>query len=181
MNFVQPIRNLEVIEGIKRYLKEKNERDYIMFIIGIYTGLRISDLLQLKVGDLKKDRITLREAKTQKLKSMAIHPELKRAIKSYLADKQDHEYLIKSRKGKNKPIKREQAYRILRQAADEFGLESIGTHTLRKTFGYHFHKMSNNSEMLRKIFNHSDVSITREYIGIEQDTIDQAIFKLSYK
>lgn len=178
MNFVQPIRDLEIIDGIKRYLKETNMRNYILFVTGIYTGLRISDILQLKVGDVKKDRISLRETKTKKLKSMPIHPELKRIFKSYLADKQDHEYLIKSRKGKNKPIKREMAYKILRQVADEFGLESIGCHTMRKTFGYHFHKITNNSEMLREIFNHSDVSITRKYIGIEQDTIDQAIFKL---
>lgn len=178
MNFVQPIRDQEIIDGIKRYLKETNMRNYILFVTGIYTGLRISDILQLKIGDVKKDRIRLRETKTDKLKSMPIHPELKRILKPYVADKQDHEYLFKSRKGKNKPIKREMAYKILRHVADEFGLESIGCHTMRKTFGYHFHKQTNNSEMLREIFNHSDVSITRKYIGIEQDTIDQAIFKL---
>ncbi|UED78038.1 site-specific integrase [Brevibacillus sp. DP1.3A] len=178
MNFVQPIRDQEIIDGIKIHLKETNPRNYILFVVGIYTGLRISDILQLKVGDVKKDRISLRETKTQKLKSMAIHPKLKAILKSYLVDKQDHEYLIKSRKGKNKPIKREMAYKILRAVADEFDLESIGCHTMRKTFGYHFHKQTNNSEMLREIFNHSDVSITRKYIGVEQDTIDEAIFKL---
>lgn len=180
MNFVQPIRNTDVIEGIKHTLKSKNQRNYIMFCLGIYTGLRISDLLNLKVSDVKKDRIYLREIKTQKVKSLAIHPELKRVLKPYIENKNDHDYLIVSRKGKNKPIARTQAYRILKEVADEFGLKSIGTHTLRKTFGYHFHKQTNNSEMLREIFNHVDVSITRKYIGIEQDTIDQAIYKLKY-
>lgn len=178
MNFVQPIRDPEIIEEIKRYLKQTNERNYIMFVLGIYTGLRISDILQLKVGDVKKDRIYLREIKTQKRKSIPIHPYLKRILKPFIENKEDHTYLIQSRKGKNKPIQRSMAYRILREVADRFGLESIGTHTLRKTFGYHFHKQTNNSEMLREIFNHVDVSITRKYIGIEQDTIDQAIFRL---
>jgi len=178
MNYVQPIRDLEIINGIKRYLKKKNERNYVLFVVGIYTGLRISDILALKVGDLKKDRLFLREIKTSKLKTIPIHPELKKLIKSYLEGRENHEYLIQSRKGINRPIKRCAAYKILRDVAKRFGLESIGTHTLRKTFGYHFHKQTNNSEMLREIFNHSDVSITRKYIGIEQDTIDQAIFKL---
>lgn len=181
MNFVQPIRDPVVIEGIKHYFKQTNERNYIMFCLGIYTGLRISDILNLKVSDFKgKDRIYLREIKTSKLKTLPIHPELKKILKPYMDGKQDHQYLVISRKGENKPIKRTQAYKILKEAATKFHLESIGTHTLRKTFGYHFHKMTNNSEMLREIFNHVDVSITRKYIGIEQDTIDQAFFKLKY-
>jgi integrase len=180
MNYVQPIRDPEVIAAIKRYLKATNERNYILFLLGIYTGLRISDILQLKVGDVKKDRIYLREIKTKKRKSLPIHPALKRALKPYIEGKEDHIYLIQSRKGENKPIQRSMAYKILKDVANRFGLESIGCHTLRKTFGYHFHKETNNSEMLREIFNHADVSITRRYIGIEQDTIDEAIFRLRF-
>jgi integrase len=180
MNFVQPIRDPEVIGEIKRHLKETNERNYIMFCLGIYSGLRISDILQLKVKDLRKERISLREIKTGKMKSIPVHPELKRIIKPYLEGKEDYQYLITSRKGKNKPIRREMAYRVLREVAETFGLENIGTHTLRKTFGYHFHKQTNNSEALREIFNHDDVSITRKYIGIEQDNLDAMFVKVKY-
>lgn len=49
MNFVQPIRDPEKIQQIKEYLKEKNERNYILFVMGINTGLRISDILKLKL------------------------------------------------------------------------------------------------------------------------------------
>ncbi|MEW9702840.1 site-specific integrase [Paenibacillus sp. SI8] len=181
MNTVQPIREMVVVEGIQHYLKQRNERNFVMFCLGIYTGLRISDILNLQVRDVRdKDHIYLREIKTGKLKSLAINPELKRILKPYIKDKENHEFLVPSRKGKNKPINREQAYRILKEVAEHFDLERIGTHTLRKTFGYHFHKMTNNSEMLREIFNHADVSITRKYIGIEQDTIDQAISKMKF-
>ncbi|PEB90278.1 site-specific integrase, partial [Bacillus toyonensis] len=45
MNFVQPIRDPEQIQQIKEYLKEKSERNYILFVMGINTGLRISDIL----------------------------------------------------------------------------------------------------------------------------------------
>ena len=53
MNFVQPIRDPVLIEQIEKYLKNKNERDYILFLLGIYTGLRISDILSLTVKDLR--------------------------------------------------------------------------------------------------------------------------------
>ncbi|MFN0222122.1 site-specific integrase [Paenibacillus sp. KR2-11] len=180
MKFVQPIRDPDVIEAIKQYLKKTNNRNYIMFCIGIYTGLRISDILNLRVSDVMKERIFVKEIKTRKENKVPVNPELRKILDGYIKGKEPYEYLLPSRKGTNRPIKREQAYRILRSVARRFGLESIGTHTLRKTFGYHFHKMNNNTELLRVIFNHTDVTITRRYIGIEQDTIDEAIFKLRY-
>jgi len=53
MNFVQLIRDPEKVEAIKRYLREQNERNYLLFLIGINTVLRISNILKLKVGDVK--------------------------------------------------------------------------------------------------------------------------------
>ena len=64
MNFVQPIRDPEQIQQIKEYLKEKNARNYILFVMGINTGLRISDILKLKVGDVQGSHISMREIKT---------------------------------------------------------------------------------------------------------------------
>lgn len=60
MNSVQPIRDMELVNDIADYLKGRSERDYMMFLFGIYSGLRISDILKLRVRDVKgKDRITL--------------------------------------------------------------------------------------------------------------------------
>ncbi|MFH4247375.1 tyrosine-type recombinase/integrase, partial [Acinetobacter baumannii] len=53
MNFVQLIRDPEQIQQLKEYFKEKSLRNYILFIMKINTGLRISDILKLKVGDVK--------------------------------------------------------------------------------------------------------------------------------
>ncbi|GCD83634.1 hypothetical protein PTHTG4_26970 [Parageobacillus thermoglucosidasius] len=133
MNFVQPIRDPEKIEAIKRFLKEQNERNYMLFLIGINTGLRISDILKLKVGDVKGTHISIREKKTGKQKRIRITPSLKRELKRYIEGKNDDEYLIKSRNGRNKPIGRSMAYKILRKTAERFHLDEIGTHTLRKT------------------------------------------------
>lgn len=72
-------------------------------------------------------------------------------------------------------LDRVQAYRILNKAAQAVGVkERIGTHTPRKTFGYHHYKKYNDIVLLQKIFNHSSPSVTLRYIGIEQDTIDES-------
>lgn len=177
MNFVQPIRDPEKIQAIKEYLKEQNERNYLLFLLGINTGLRISDILKLKVGDVKGTHINIREKKTGKQKRIRITPALKRELNRYIVGKNDDEYLIKSRNGRNKPIGRSMAYKILRKAAEHFRLSEIGTHTLRKTFGYHFYQQTKDVAMLQEIFNHSSPEITLTYIGVNQDSMDRAMTK----
>jgi integrase len=177
MNFVQPIRDPEKIEAIKQFLKEQNKRNYILFLIGINTGLRISDILKLKVGDVKGTHISIREKKTGKQKRIRITPSLKRELNWYIEGKRDDEYLIKSRNGHNKPIGRSMAYKILRKTAERFHLDEIGTHTLRKTFGYHFYQQTKDVAMLQEIFNHSSPAITLKYIGVNQDSMDRAMTK----
>ncbi|WP_018764104.1 site-specific integrase [Bacillus sp. 105MF] len=177
MNFVQPIRDLEQIQQIKEYLKEKSERNYILFVMGINTGLRISDILKLKVGDLKGSHISMREMKTGKQKRIQITAALRRELKWFIDEREDHEYLIKSRQGSNRPIGRSMAYKILRAATAEFGLDEIGTHTLRKTFGYHMYMQTKNIALLMEIFNHSSERVTLRYIGVNQDAMDKAMTK----
>lgn len=93
----------------------------------------------------------------------------------YCIGKDSNEYLIKSRIGVNKPISRYMAYKILNETASMFGLENIGTHTLRKTFGYHFYNQTKDAATLRLIFNHSSDAVTLRYIGILQESINTKI------
>lgn len=182
MNTVEPIRDINLVWDIGDYLKARNERDYVLFMYGIYTGLRISDILPFRVRDVRNSEyITIREMKTKKEKRFPINPELKPIIEHYIKDKKDYEYLFKSKKGKNNPITRQQAYNILNQAAEAFGLESIGTHTLRKTFGYHMYQQTKDIVTIKEILNHSDIAVTLRYIGINQDMKDTAIKRLSFK
>lgn len=176
MNFVQPIRDPEYIRVIKKYLFDRNYRNYMLFVVGINSGLRISDILQLKVLDTQKSYFNVVEKKTKKTRRIEMTPQLKRELKQYVEDKEEHEYLFKSREGVNKPISRSAAYKILNNAALAVGLEeNIGTHTLRKTFGYHFYKQTKDVALLQEILNHSSPKITLRYIGINQDQMDKAM------
>lgn len=175
MNVVQPIRDYEKLEALKRVLKAKNERDYVLLMMGLYTALRISDILRIRVEDIKKNYITIREKKTSKLRRIYLNHDLKQALNSYIHDKEPYEFLIRSREGINKPISRARAYDILKEAAEEVGIDSVGTHSLRKTFGYWAYKDTKDVAALQKLFNHSNPEETLRYIGIEQDNVDLLI------
>lgn len=177
MKFVQPVRDLEKVDKIKEYLRNKNERDYIMFLLGITVGLRISDILSLKKEDLLKTHIDIVEKKTRKRKRVKIPGYIKKDLMAYINQLSDGSYVILSRQGTNRPIDRSTAYRILREAAEHANLKEIGTHTLRKTFGYHYYKQTKDVAMLQELFNHTDQSTTLKYIGINQDLIDEAMDK----
>ncbi|MEX3711212.1 tyrosine-type recombinase/integrase [Cytobacillus horneckiae] len=175
---VQPIRSLEKLKDMKWALKRHcSERDYILFLIGINTGLRISDLLALKVKDIKgKMKIIIKEGKTNKPRMIQLNnvfDELAAYINTV-----DSQWLFPSRKG-DKPISKIQAYRQLNKAADMVDIDSVGTHTMRKTFGYWHYKKFNNIAKLQKILNHSHPSITLTYIGITDEEIEEDLLNFS--
>ena len=176
MKKVEPIRDKSRIEEMKLALKKQNYRDYIMFMVGINTGLRISDILKLKVKDVRnKTHIEITEGKTDKTKNILINNNLKSELDEYIINMKDYEYLFQSQKGANKPISRVQAYRVLQKSAKKIGLEKVGTHTLRKTFGYHHYQENKDVALLQELFNHSSPSITLDYIGINQDVMDKSM------
>jgi integrase len=173
MEIVQPIRERKVIEQFKNALG--SPRDKLLFVLGINSGLRISDILPLHVADLRgKTSLTLREEKTGKTKTFRFNSAITSAISELIPqDASDSDYVFQSRKGANRPLTRVQAYRILNAVAVRIGVtDQIGCHTLRKTFGYHAYKAGVELALLQSIFNHSAQSVTLRYIGITQDTID---------
>lgn len=193
MKKVDPIREVDDIEHMKDYLRSKSERNYILIMCGLYSGLRISDIIPLQVKHVIGDHIDIYEKKTRKRKRFPINDQLRKALDAYIIenDLKSYDFLFPSRKKKrsksgNMPgarihhISREAAYMIFKDAALHIGLKKIGTHSMRKTFGYHFYKREGNLVMLMKIFNHSTQRQTLDYIGYEQDEIDDVMLKFKY-
>ncbi len=176
LNAVQPIKSKQMIRDIFDYLMEQNPRDAVLFATGIYTGLRVSDILLLRVRDVRdKKEIHIREKKTGKEKRITLNRFLRKLYAEYTEGRKDYESLFHGEgQPLNKAISRQHAYRILNQAAKHMGIEDgIGTHTMRKTFGYHYYKKTKDVATLMQIFNHSHASITLRYIGITQDVISK--------
>jgi len=151
--------------------------------------LRISDLLQLKIKDMFNDKgtykqyISIREKKTSKEKLFVLNKAAQNAIEEFLETNREaapEQYLFTSRKGENQPITRVQAWVILNDVRHALDIRiPIGTHTLRKTFGYHAYKQGTDIILLQKVFNHSAPSVTLRYIGITQDDINSVYINLN--
>lgn len=175
MEWVDPIRNIRIVESIARDLKKKSVRNYVMFCVGIYCGLRISDILRLRVKDVRnKDEINVIERKTGKRRFYPLPQPIKKVLNDYCRGKDKNEYLIR-KVGKNEPIKRCQAWKIITAAAKKYGISSIGTHGMRKTFGYWFYKQTGDVTMLMQIFGHTSEAQTLRYIGVTKIVIKEAV------
>lgn len=82
---------------------------------------------------------------------------------------------------RQQPLHRSTAYKMLNRAAQQFKLQDIGCHTMRKTFGYHMYQNDRRSlALLMDLFYHSSETVTLRYIGITQDMADRAVEELSY-
>ncbi|MGM0522992.1 MAG: site-specific integrase [Bacillota bacterium] len=179
MQTVEPIRDKLLIQAMKDELKRESDRNYFLFVMGINTGLRISDLLPLQVRDVRgQTHIVLKEKKTNKAKRFLINFELRQQIDHYTIHMDDEDYLFSSYKT-GLPIQRVQAYKVLNKAARRVGITNFGTHSMRKTFGFWHYTINKNVALLQDIFNHASPDITLRYIGINQDIVDQSLASFS--
>ena len=169
---VEPIKNKKDIKLLEEYLCLKSKRNRLIFVFGINTGLRVSDILNLNVSDVKdKTYVEIREKKTKKYKRFPLNNKIRELLNEYLVDKDINEPLFVGKS--NKRLHRSIVYRFLNSACKQINLPiNVGTHTMRKTFGYHHYKQFNDIALLQKILNHSSQSITLRYIGITQEEID---------
>lgn len=183
MNNVDVIKEKEDIEKIKNILIMGDYRNYFMFIIGINSGLRINQILSLKFSDLIDSENNIINKIVFNGIEYRINNCIKDTLMTYICNsgvEDKNTFIFKSKRGDN-PIERTQAYRILKNACREAGVNlNFGTHTLRKTFGYHFYKQYKDLKYLQKLFNHSSINITMEYIDLEKknDEVKYSSFNL---
>lgn len=179
---VQPLKSKQEVNELIEALGMSTNglRDQILFKLGISTGLRCGDLVALTVGQVKgKSSFKIREGKTKKERTVYLN--------SLMADIADYidtlpmetVYLFPSRKG-DSHISTTQAYRIIAKAGEMIGNSSIGTHTMRKTFGYTYYQATKDVATLMEIFNHSSQKITLRYIGITEEPIESSIKNISF-
>lgn len=177
MEYVEPIRDIAKIKEIKNILLKKSLRDYTLFVLGINTGLRSSELLSLKISevydfdrDCVKEFLCPESRKGKAYSDFYLNDQVKEALSTYIKNTSfsSSDFLFKSAKNYSSPITRQQAYRIILQAVRDAGIEDkIGTHTLRKTFGYHAYRKGVAISLLQKIFHHTTKAETLAYIGVK--------------
>lgn len=178
----QPLRDKNTVTNCLMYLEKRSKRNALMFAIAIYTGLRIGDILTLKISNVRnKEQIIVKQQKTKQYIYIPMNKELKKMVDEYTRGKPHNEYLIKSRQGYNKPITRSMAHKILKDMAYDLGLENISCHSLRKTFGFHaYYEGGKDIALVMSILGHKDSASAIHYIGVADADIKQVVTNLSY-
>lgn len=193
MQVVQPIRDLDTLQKCYEIAREHDKHRKtgevsweLILVVGFNTSLRVSDFRRFKVSDLcGKDYAQIQAKKTGKEARILINPAARKEINRLLAGRKADEYILQSRKKdpvthKYQPITRQRCYQIINTIARQAGVEErIGCHTLRKTFGYHYYKMTGDVVSLQRILCHSFQRETLVYIGVIQENIDESLRKFN--
>ena len=194
---VRALTNTE-IRKINLYFsgRKYGKRNRALFMIGIYTGFRVTELLSLRVRDVLKEgqRSTVADYLTVSRRNMKgksesrtlpLHTEAKKAIRAWLSElfgtnRRDRDcFLFRSRKGENTSISRKSAWRIIREAADACGISGrIGTHSCRKTFAERVRKnLGGDLFKVQHAMGHKNINSTVKYLGCDQKEIENAVLR----
>jgi integrase len=180
---VEPIREIRDIRSIKKMLAD-SPRNLCLFVLGINTNLRASDLLRIAVGQVRHckagDEITLKEKKTGKQRRITLNKSAVSAIHELLdsVPLPDSSPLFFSQRGEVLTVP--SVNRLVKSWCQAINLKgNYGSHTLRKTFGYHQRRQLNTSiPELMVMFNHSSQKQTLDYLCIQPQEIRDAYMKL---
>lgn len=187
---VEPIRNVKDIRAIKRLLAN-SPRNYALFIIGINTNLRASDILSLTVGQVRNltlgDEVVLKEKKTDKERRITVNAEVLDAVTHLINSIKTAGHTLTDNTtplfvGQRGKMTVPTLSRMVNEWCNAINLKgNYGSHSMRKTFGYHQRTRLNTSVAeLMVMFNHSSQKQTLDYLCIQPDEIREAYLKLSY-
>lgn len=194
MNFVEPIRDRKKIAQIKNLLRgQARFRDLLLFVVGINTALRISDLLQLCVEHFLdehkqiKKRFWIKEQKRGKRHEVVINNSIREALKEYMSaypaisdNPANFVFFNTKVNSYTEPIKRGQAWKLIKTICRDVGLTgNYGTHSLRKTWGYHARMQGVDLALIMHKLNHESIAYTKRYLGITDDELEAVAQRLN--
>lgn len=193
MRGMRALTEEEVSKVSANLLGAAKTRDFALFILGIKSGFRISEILSLTIKDVFQngqiqDRIYV-QRRNMKCKNegrcVVVHPDAKAALRVWVNEllqsgASESTYVFKSQKGKNKPITRIHAWNILTTVYEASGLTgALGTHSLRKTFADRvYEKLGHDLLKTQRALAHRDIKSTISYLAFKQQDVDEAILSI---
>ncbi|GAG94287.1 unnamed protein product, partial [marine sediment metagenome] len=168
-------------------------RDLLLFVVGINTALRVSDLLQLQIDQFLDDhhrinkRFWIKEKKRGKRHELVINNSIQEALTEYLkaypgivTDSENFVFFNTKACDFTQPIKRGQAWKFISSICSEVGLNgNYGTHTLRKTWGYHARMQGVDLALIMHKLNHESIAYTKRYLGITDSELQAVAQRLN--
>lgn len=179
MNWVSPIKDEETLERFKQELRKVDDKYYILFEIGVGTGLQLQEILKFKNKDIRDKESIEANIGTKNIKRVFNIPaDLQEIIRKYTEGKDPEAFLIQGHASSSAALSREQAYRVFKNVGKNMGLNSIGAQTMRKTFAWKYYKSTDDIYYLQNLLNHASPSITYRYIG-EKPNVEVVLKKMT--
>ena len=194
MKGCRPLTTEEVDLVSKSFGGTYAKRDTALFLLGVKSGFRISELLSLRLGDVIQrgrivDRVRVQRRHMKKKtegRTVLLHPDAKAALAKWVDELQDagptsrNTYLFRSRKGRNRPISRIHAWRAIREAYESNELRGpLGTHSMRKTFANRvYDALEHDLVKTQRALGHKNINSTVQYLSFREEEIDAAILAI---
>lgn len=191
MKGCRPLTDHEVGTVLESIAGENALRDRALFLLGVRSGFRISELLSLTMGDLVQggrmvERVAVQRRNMKKRvegRSVLLHPDARRALELWTAELRQaghaapETFVFRSRKGANAPIGRVHAWRVLNSHFTAVGLiGKLGTHSMRKTFANKvYDRLGKDLVRTQRALGHLNINSTVQYLSFREEDIDAAI------
>jgi integrase len=191
MKGCRPLSEEEVERTLACFEGPYANRDRALFLLGVKSGFRISELLSLQLRDVMPrgklvERVTVQRRHMKKKlegRTVLLHPDAKGVLCAWLEELREAGYMtsdvyvFQSRKGRNRALSRVQAYRILQEAFEKAGLHgSLGTHSMRKTFANRvYERLDKDLLKTQRALGHRNINSTVSYLSFREEDIDEAI------
>jgi site-specific recombinase XerD len=190
MKGMRPLTEKEIQKVSQAFSGRYDIRNRCMFILGVKTGMRISEMLSLNVEDVfEKDRpvdvLSLRKQQVKgkkEARSIPLNDAAKDAIQELVSwlswnmeELTEDTPLFPSQVGGDR-ITRIQAHRILKRAYEKSGLTGkLATHSMRKSFGTRIYQATKDIMVTKELLGHANVNTTQKYIGVGMDALRAAV------
>jgi integrase len=194
MKGCRPLTDQEIKQAINSFTGRYKTRDKALFLLGLKSGFRVSEMLSLTIGDVIKngnwiDKITVKRQNMKKKtegRTILLHPQAKKAIQAWIKEMSKgtplspDTFIFKSRKDRNKPISRVQAWEVLNKAFKNAGINgSLGTHVMRKTFANKVYDLLGHDLVkTQKALGHKNINSTVSYLSFREEEIEEAILAI---
>ena len=190
----RPLTTSEVDAVLESFTGRHATRDKALFVLGIKSGFRVSEILSLRIGDVWQGGAPVNRVyvarRNMKRKAegrcVILHPQAKAALTDWIAElreqgRADPECVVfQSQKDTSRPISRVQAYRVLRRAYDKNEMQGqLGTHSMRKTFADRvYDHLDHDLVKTQRALGHKNINSTVSYLSFREEEIDQAILAI---
>jgi len=166
--------------GLLRAVQKANRpRDEALIMLMLHTGLRVSEVSNLRIGDIsispRKGAIMVRGGKGEKFRTVPLNSNVRNALKAYLSVRPsvNHDYLFVGQKGER--LKPPGIYYVVKKYGYEARIDNISPHTLRHTFGKNLVDAGVALDRVATLLGHGSLNTTRIYTVPSQEDLQDAV------